>query len=106
MTGSDRPRIALVTGGAVRLGRAISLGLARAGYDLVISYNSSGDEAHDLAREVSSLGRTLVPVQADLGVTGSVERVIDTVRSSFGQLDVMVNSAASFQALPLLEVDE
>lgn len=106
MTGSDRQRIALVTGGAVRLGRAISLGLARAGYDLVISYNSSGDEAHDLAREVSSLGRTLVPVQADLGVTGSVERVIDTVRSSFGQLDVMVNSAASFQALPLLEVDE
>lgn len=105
MTDGDRQRVALVTGGAVRIGRAISLGLARAGYDLVIAYRSSSSQAQSLSEEVSALGRTLVHVEADLVEAHAADRLIDAVRTSFGHLDVLVNSAASFQAVPLLDVD-
>ena len=105
MTDGDRQRVALVTGGAVRVGRAISLGLARAGYDLVIAYRSSSAQAATLADEVAALGRTLVHVEADLGEAHAADRLIDAVRTSFGRLDVLVNSAASFQSVPLLDVD-
>jgi len=105
MTDGDRQRVALVTGGAVRVGRAISLGLARAGYDLVIAYRSSSAQAATLADEVAALGRTLVHVEADLGEVHAADRLIDAVRTSFGRLDVLVNSAASFQPVPLLDVD-
>jgi len=105
MTDGDRQRVALVTGGAVRVGRAISLGLARAGYDLVIAYRSSSAQAATLADEVAALGRTLVHVEADLGEVHAADRLIDAVRTSFGRLDVLVNSAASFQSVPLLDVD-
>jgi Dehydrogenases with different specificities (related to short-chain alcohol dehydrogenases) len=97
--------VALITGGAVRVGRAISLGLARAGYDLVITYHSSSAQAKTLSADVSALGRTLVCVAADLGEAHAADHVIDTVRNSFGRLDVLVNSAASFQDVPLLDVD-
>ena len=105
MTDGDRQRVALVTGGAVRLGRAISLGLARAGYDLAIAYHSSSSQAQSLSEEVSALGRTSVLVEADLAEADAADRLIDAVCASFGQLDVLVNSAASFQAVPLLDVD-
>ena len=105
MTDGDRQRVALITGGAVRVGRAISLGLARAGYDLVITYCSSSAQAKTLSADVSALGRTLVHVEADLSEAHSADRVIDTVRTSFGRLDVLINSAASFQDVPLLDVD-
>lgn len=105
MTDGDRQRVALVTGGAVRVGRAISLGLARAGYDLVVAYRSSSSQAETLAQEVAALDRTLVHVEADLGEAHAADRLIDAVRTSFGRLDVLVNSAASFQSVPLLDVD-
>lgn len=105
MTSGDRQRVALVTGGAVRVGRAISLGLAQAGYDLVVAYRSSASQAETLSGEVSALGRTLVHVEADLAEAHAADRLIDAVRTSFGRLDVLVNSAASFQSVPLLDVD-
>ncbi|MGB1780032.1 MAG: SDR family NAD(P)-dependent oxidoreductase [Longimicrobiales bacterium] len=82
MTDGDRQRVALVTGGAVRVGRAISLGLARAGYDLVVAYRSSSSQAETLAQEVAELDRTLVHVEADLGEAHAADRLIDAVRTS------------------------
>lgn len=105
MSSGGRQRVALVTGGAVRVGRAISLALADAGYDLVVAYRSSAGPAESLVEELSRLGRTVVPVQADLGEPEAAERLVETARTSFGRLDVLVNSAASFQAVPLLDVD-
>lgn len=98
-------RVALVTGGAVRVGRALSLGLSREGYDIVVTYRSSAEEAESLRREVTESGRRCELVHADLADPEAAETVIDVVRSSLGRLDLLVNSAASFSARPLLEVD-
>jgi pteridine reductase len=97
--------VALVTGGAVRLGRAIALGLARSGYDLTITYHSSDEPARTLASEVTAAGRRCEILRADLSEPSAGETVVASVRATYGRLDVLVNSAASFQARPLLEVD-
>jgi pteridine reductase len=98
-------RVALVTGGAVRLGRAISMGLAEAGYDLVVHHRSSGDAAAEVARAVEGLGRRSVVVQADLTDPAAPDAVVEAVRVACGRLDLLVNSAAGFDARPLREVD-
>ena len=96
MNDQRKQRVALVTGGAVRLGRAISLGLAKAGYDLVISYHSSSAEAQELADAVENLGRRCVAAQADLARPAAPAALATQVSDAYGRLDLLVNSAASF----------
>ncbi len=98
-------RVALVTGGAVRLGRAISLGLAESGYDLVVHYRSSEDAAAEVARTAEGLGRRCMVFQADLADPSAPDALVEAARASFGRLDLVVNSAASFDARPLAAVD-
>lgn len=105
MNAPESQRVALVTGGGVRVGRAISLGLAEAGFDLVVTYHSSVDAARELQHQTRSMGRGCEIVPADLGDPTSPDFVAQAVKSSFGRLDLLVNSAASFTARPLLEVD-
>jgi pteridine reductase len=105
MSHPDPQRVALVTGGAVRLGRAIALGVARAGYDLAVTYHSSEDAAREVAAEARAAGRRCELVRADLSDAPAAESVIASVRAVYGRLDLLVNSAASFEASPLLDVD-
>ena len=111
MIDRNRQRTALVTGGAVRIGRAIAIGLAEAGYDVAIVYRSSAAEARDTASAIEETGRRCVALQADLADPEAAEAVASEVRSAFEdedgtpRLDVLVNSAASFREVPLLEVD-
>lgn len=99
-------KVALVTGGAVRVGRALSVGLAEAGYDVVVHYHRSEAAAREVVRAVETLGRRAVLVQADLADGEGATTVVAAAREGFGRLDLLVNSAASFDAAPLLEVDE
>lgn len=105
MTDVEPQRVALVTGGAVRLGRAIALGLAGAGYDVAITYHASADAARDVVELVRQSGRRCEALTADLSDPAGAEGVIADVEQAFGRLDLLVNSAASFEARPLLEVD-
>ena len=68
---SARNRAALVTGGGRRIGRAICLELARAGFDIAIHYRNSADEAEEVADEVRALGRRAATVRADLSDEGA-----------------------------------
>lgn len=105
MTTPDPQRVALVTGGAVRLGRALSLGLAEAGYDLVVTYHRSGREARSLVDALAARGRRCEAVSVDLAAPDAAEAVVAAAEHAFGRLDLLVNSAASFERAPLLDVD-
>jgi pteridine reductase len=97
-------RTALVTGGGVRLGRALALALARHGANVVVHYGSSADAAEETAAAVRSLGRRADTVQADLALPDCAERVAAAVERDFGALDILVNSAATFARAPVAEI--
>jgi NAD(P)-dependent dehydrogenase (short-subunit alcohol dehydrogenase family) len=93
-------KIAVVTGGAHRVGKAISLALARAGADLAIHYNASAAEAEETAAQARDLGVRALPVQADLSDPDAVRRMAGQVRQELGEVDILVNSASYFKATP------
>ena len=99
-------KVALITGGAIRLGRAITLGLAEAGYDVVVHYHSSRGPADETARTVESLGRRALTVQADLSEGEGARTLVAAAAETYGRLDLLINSAASFEQNDLLAVDE
>jgi pteridine reductase len=99
-------RIALVTGGAVRVGRAISSALAEDGYRLVIHYNSSSGPADELVDEIRAKGGEAVAIGADLADADAVRRLAEDAVAAFGGIDVLVNNASVFPAERLEETDE
>lgn len=97
-------RIALVTGGARRVGRAFSLALAEAGCDVVVNYNDSADEAAVTAADIERLGRRALPVQADVSRPGDIERLVRETEQAFGRLDIVVNNASLFERAPVADI--
>lgn len=93
-----RSGAALVTGGGKRIGRAICLELARAGFDVVIHHRSSKDAAEAVAEEARALGRRAAIVQGDLAVEAEVRALIpEAVLAIGGPLAVLVNNASVFE---------
>ncbi len=90
-------RMAIVTGGAVHLGRAIAMGLAAQGADIALHYHSSEDEALRTAEEIRHLGRRCLPVSADLQNIASPEKILEAAGAFFGKPDILINSAAIFE---------
>ncbi len=97
--------VVCVTGAARRVGRAIALEFAHQGAHLVIHHSSSDAEAHSAAEEARRLGVEALIVKADQADPDGVAAMFETIRARYGQLDVLVNSAASFRRTPLLEID-
>jgi NAD(P)-dependent dehydrogenase (short-subunit alcohol dehydrogenase family) len=98
---SERPR-ALVTGGAVRVGRAIALALARAGFEVAIGYHRSAREARGVARALDALGARAAALRADLAKPAQARRLVARAAHALGGLDVLVNNAARFERTPFL----
>lgn len=97
-------RVALVTGGGRRVGRALSLALAEEGADVAIHYHASAGAAEEVAARVRSMGRRSIMVAADLADAAAPARVIAAVAEGLGRLDVLVNSASLFESAPFLEI--
>lgn len=93
-------RIALVTGGAHRVGRALSTALAKAGMRVAIHYNSSATEADRLVTELAALGHEARSYRGDLTDAEVPASLVAAVSRDFGGLDVLVNSAAVMQRTP------
>lgn len=101
-----RGRTALVTGGAVRVGRAISSALAAEGMRLVVHYGHSAAAAEELVDSVRAAGGEAVAIQADLASYAEVERLASEAEDAFGAVDVLVNNASVFPAARIEDVDE
>jgi pteridine reductase len=97
-------RTALVTGAGKRVGRAIALALARRGASLIVHYHTSATDAEQTAQEIRALGVEAITVQADLADPVQIAGMFEKSRQQFGQLDVLVNSASSFQAKGVLDI--
>ena len=83
----------LVTGASKGIGRALALGCAREGADIILNYNSDRDGAESGADEIRSLGRKALVVGADLSRVKQIDRMFATARKHFQRLDVLINNA-------------
>jgi NAD(P)-dependent dehydrogenase (short-subunit alcohol dehydrogenase family) len=99
-------RVALVTGAAKRIGRAVAVRLAREGADVVVHYNRSKSEADAAVGEIEALGRKSVAVQADLRDVAQIQRMFKEASARFGRLDILINSAANFLPARLEDASE
>jgi len=97
-------RVALVTGGAHRVGKAIALALAQAGAHVAITYNASADQAQTTVTEIKRLGVRSIAARCDQQALADIERLFETLRREFDQLDILINSAAIMEAKPALDV--
>ncbi|MEE9426962.1 MAG: SDR family oxidoreductase [Paracoccaceae bacterium] len=89
---------ALVTGAGKRLGRAMALCLAGRGYDVVVHYATSKDDANSVVKEITALGQNAVALQADLLVDEGIERLVERATKALdGPLSVLVNNASIFE---------
>ena len=96
-------KVALVTGGSRGIGRAIAVGLAKAGADVVVNFVSSRDEAMQTAEHIHRLGRRAYVVKADVREEDDIQSMIEFVAQEIGQLNVLISNAASGGFRPLLD---
>ncbi len=98
-------KVALVTGSARRIGRAIALELAKQGVNILVHYHRSDPlQARDTLQEIKSLGVDAFAVRADLSQAEGVEQLFSEFQTHYDRLDIVVNNAAVFQQRAFLDV--
>ncbi|MGE5124898.1 MAG: SDR family NAD(P)-dependent oxidoreductase [Betaproteobacteria bacterium] len=98
-------KLAVVVGGTAGIGRALSLGLAEAGAD-VVACARSAENVEATAREIEAKGRRTIRVSADVTDRASLEKARDTVLAAFGRVDALVCCAGRIKRAPTLDVSE
>jgi NAD(P)-dependent dehydrogenase (short-subunit alcohol dehydrogenase family) len=99
-------KVALVTGSAKRLGRAVALRLAEEGADLVIHHGASHAEAQETVGEIEKMGQRAMALSADLRKIDEIRELFVGVAKGFGRLDILVNSAANFLPASIISTTE
>lgn len=94
---------AIVTGGSKRIGKAISLKLAELGYDIVLHYNKSEDEAYETKRQIESIGTVCTLYRSDLGDTDELESFAEKIFSE-NDIELLVNNASIFNEIGFMDV--
>lgn len=97
-------RVALVTGGSRGIGRAIALGLARAGCKVAVGYRSGRDQAEAAVREIAETGGAAVALGADLGDPDQAARLIARTAEALGPVEILVNNAGIAVPRPVAEI--
>lgn len=99
-------RVALVTGAATGIGRAVALAFARAGALVAVNHLDGASAAEALATEIEALGGRSVVVQADVTRADQIEAMVERVRRTFGAIDIVVNNAGILEEKPFLDITE
>ncbi len=86
-------KVAIVTGGAKGIGKAITVALAQEGAKVVINYNSSKEAAENLVNELGKDGHDVYAVQADVSKVEDANRLVEETVNHFGKVDILVNNA-------------
>jgi NAD(P)-dependent dehydrogenase (short-subunit alcohol dehydrogenase family) len=97
MMPADSPKVALVTGAARRIGRAIALALAQRGWDVALHYGNSQAEALATAAEIEALGRRAVTLQCDLADEAATRQLLPRAVAALGRVTCVVNNASRFE---------
>ena len=100
-----KDRVALITGSSRGVGRETAFAIARAGGAVVINYRQSADEAADVVKALKEQGGRVHCVQADIAVEADCLRLVSESVATFGQLDILVNNAATTDFLPFADLD-
>ena len=90
-------KVAVVTGGGRRLGKVIAIELARNGYDISLSYNSSREGAKSTADAIRRIGKSVIIAKTDVSIRKQVKSLVRKTITRFGRIDLLVNNAAIFQ---------
>lgn len=98
-------KIALVTGGGTGIGKATSLLLAGEGCDVAVNYSRSKADAEATVGEIEALGRKAIAIQADISNETAVRDMFASIDQQLGQLDILVNNAATTQFVPYTDLD-
>ena len=104
MAGALAGKVALVSGGARGIGRAIATKLGHAGCDVAVNYYNSADEAEALCVALRAGGRRAVAIQGSVGIPDSVDEIFAEYRKHFDRLDILVSNAASGVLKPTVEM--
>ncbi len=96
-----RGKTALITGGAIRVGRAITLGLAKEGANVIINYNRDVEKAAQTAKEAGAFGVSSLTVQADISDWSQVQRMFAEIHAQMGKVDILVNNSSVFKRTPI-----
>ena len=96
----------MITGGAIHLGRAIALAIAREGAQVAFTYLHSAKEAQQTLAELKEHASSAIALQCDVRDAGSIAAAVQAVKSKFGRIDVLVNNAGFFEAVPFIEITE
>ena len=96
MTYSISGRTVLVTGGARRIGKALCIGLAKAGANVIVHFNNSREAAASVADEIHSLGKRAWTLETDLSDRDQCASMMDRANEMSGSIDILVNNASVF----------
>jgi glucose 1-dehydrogenase len=99
-------KVAIVTGGNSGIGKAIAIGLARAGVRIVIDYIADPEATDALEKEIATRGDQAIGVEADASRVDDLQRLVDAAVAKFGRLDIMVNNAGVETRTSVLETTE
>jgi NAD(P)-dependent dehydrogenase (short-subunit alcohol dehydrogenase family) len=99
-------QVALVTGGAERVGAAICAALARAGADVVVNHLDTPEAGKETAAHLRALGCRAAVVQADVSDPAQCRRLVDDTVAAMGRLDILIHNASTFVHRPFLELTE
>ena len=96
-----------ITGAAKRIGKEIALCFSEMGWNIIIHYNSSKNDAQVLADEINGTNSdSAITVQGNLDVKEDVEKVINEVRDAFPTIDLLINNASTFYPTPIEDISE
>ena len=101
-----KDKIALVTGSSRGVGRAVALGFAKQGANVVVNYTSNENAANEVVEIIQSMGCKAIAVKADVAQKAEAENLVNSAIDAFGRLDILVNNAGFTRPAMMIKMTE